>query len=165
MAQGVPTSDEKKLEFAEAYLRLGFPAQAARKVGIPERTGYALADVLDEDPEFAERRRRLHAKALDRAEAAVMRSIDVLSDRLENATELLGGGEGEPMKVLDKSADYGRSIAALNDSLMKRRKIEDDIARGRGPQSEGGPVEVVIRVTGEAKTESETVSVPDVSSG
>jgi hypothetical protein len=97
-------------------------------VGIPERTGNDLANELDDDLEFAERRRRLHARALDRAESMVMRALGVLSERIENATELLGGDDPDaPLKVVDKSADYGRSIAALNDSLMKRRKIEHDM--------------------------------------
>lgn len=159
MAQGVPTPDDKKLEFAAEYLRTGSPAQAARKAGLPERTGYDLADRLDEDPGFTERRSRLHARVLDRAEAAVVRAIDVLSDRIENATEILGGGKDDrPVTVVDKAADYGRSIASLNDSLLKRRKLEDDVAaRDKGKGNEIGPVEVVVRMA-QPKSEPEPES-------
>lgn len=93
MARGIETPDDKALEFAAEYLRTGSPTQAARKVGLPERTGHDIADRLDDDPAFAARRSRLHAKVLDRAEAAVIRAIDVLSDRIENATEILGGAK------------------------------------------------------------------------
>jgi phage terminase small subunit len=149
MAQGKPTPDDVRRKFAEEFLRTGSPRQASKLAGIPERTGNDLAWELEEDPDFTAARRRLHAHALARAEAAVMRSIDVLSDRIENATELLGGADGE-VKVLDKAADYGRSIASLNDSLLKRRKLEDDIAARQGPAITG-PLEIVIRRAG--KTE------------
>jgi phage terminase small subunit len=147
--QGSRTPDDVRLVFAEEFLRTGSPRQAAKKAGIPERTGRVIADELEASEDFAEARRRLHVHALARAEAAVMRSIDILSDRIENATELLGGADGE-VKVLDKAADYGRSIASLNDSLLKRRKLEDDIAARQGPAITG-PLEIVIRRAG--KTE------------
>lgn len=156
--QGSRTPDEKRIEFAAEYLRTGSPRQAAKKTGINERTAYDLAAELDEDPEFTKRRAALHARVLDRAEAAVERAIDILSERIENATEILGGDdEGGPMKVIDKAADYGRSIASLNDSLLKRRKIEDDaLARLKGSNPEGGgAVEVIVRMAG-PKTETET---------
>lgn len=95
-------------------------------------------------------RGRLHTSALARAEAAVTRAIDVLSDRIENATELLGN-EDEGVRVLDKSADYGRAIASLNDSLLKRRKLEDDVAARQKEAVQPGPLEVVIRRAGSDK--------------
>ena len=157
MTQGSRTPDDKRLEFAAEYLRTGSPRQAARAVGLPSRTGYDLADELDENPDFAKRRAKLHARVLDRAESAVTHAIDILSERIESATELLGGPDGE-MKVLDKSSDYGRSIASLNDSLMKRRKLEDDVeARTKVAGSEVGPVEVRITVAG-ATAETEVKS-------
>lgn len=140
---GSRTPDDVRLVFTEEFLRTGSVRQAAKKAGLNERTANGIAWELEEDPEFTEARRRLHKHALARAEAAVMRSIDILSDRIENATELLGGADGE-VKVLDKAADYGRSIASLNDSLLKRRKLEDDIAARQGPASTG-PLEIVIR--------------------
>jgi phage terminase small subunit len=141
--QGSKTSEDAKLLFAEEFLRTGSVRQAAKKAGISERTGHTLANELEASAEFAEARRRLHKHALDRAEAAVMRSIDILSERIESATELLGGADGE-VKVIDKAADYGKSIASLNDSLLKRRKLEDDIANRQGPATTG-PLEIVIR--------------------
>lgn len=145
------TPEDKQLVFAEEFLRTGSASQASKKAGIPDRTGRRIAERLEEDSDFLAARDRLHKHALARAEAAVMRSIDVLSDRLENATELLGNEE-QGIKVVDKSADYGRAIASLNDSLLKRRKIEDDIAaRLKGPTDNAGPVEVVIKMARETE--------------
>lgn len=146
MAGNGPTPDDKRLIFEEEFLRTGSPRQASRAAGIPERTGNRIARELEEDPRFLAARDHLHKVALARAEAAVVKAIDVLSDRLENATELLGN-EDEGVRVLDKSADYGRAIAALNDSLLKRRKIEDDVAaRLKDNDALGsGPLEIVFR--------------------
>jgi hypothetical protein len=152
MTAGSRTPDDVRLAFAAEYLRTGSPRQAAKSIGLAIRTGYDIADELDDDPKFAQRRARLHARALDRSESAVMLAIDVLSDRIENAVEILGGGkdkngEERQVMVVDKSADYGRSIANLNDSLLKRRKLEDDVeARAKGNAVDATPVEVVIRV-------------------
>lgn len=143
MARGSRTPDKVRLVFAEEFLRTGSPRQSSRKANIPERTGNDLARELENDPTFTAARQLLHKHALDRAEAAIMRSLDVLSERIENATEILGGPDGET-KVLDKSADYGKAIASLSDSLLKRRKLEDDIRRNDSPTS-AGPLEVVIK--------------------
>jgi hypothetical protein len=148
--QGSRTSEGDRIAFAEEFLRTGSVRGSSKKIGCAESTGHILARELEEDEVFLEARRRLHKHALDRAEAAVMRSIDVLSDRIENATELLGGADGE-VKVVDKAADYGKAISSLNDSLLKRRKLEDDIANRLGPQ-QSGPLEIVIRRAG--KTEA-----------
>jgi hypothetical protein len=150
MDDTMATPDDQRAIFAEEFLRTGSPKQASRAAKIPERTGYRLANELEEDAEFMAARGRLHTTALARAEAAVIRSIDVLSDRIENATELLGN-EDEGVKVLDKSADYGRAIASLNDSLLKRRKLEDDVAARQKEAAPPGPLEVVIRRAGTDK--------------
>lgn len=69
------------------------------------------------------------------------------------------------MMVVDKAADYGRSIASLNDSLLKRRKLEDDVdARNKGNSPEGGPVDVRIHVVG-ATVEQPAETPPDVPPG
>jgi len=151
MAGTGQTTDDKRLVFAEEFLRTGSVRQAARKAEIPERTAHRIADELEEDSEFLAARGRLHKNALARAEAAVTKAIDVLSDRIENATELLGN-EDEGIKVLDKSADYGRAIASLNDSLLKRRKLEDDVAARQKEVAAPGPLEVVIRRAGADKS-------------
>jgi hypothetical protein len=152
MTQGSRTPDNKRIEFAAEYLKCGSPRQAAKKCGIVERTGYDIAYELDVDPEFAERRKRLRASALDRAEAAVFKALDILSERIESAQEILGGPDGE-MKVLDKAADYGKSIASLNDSLLRRQKLDDDKAARSAGADAMGAVEVVVRMANKAEPE------------
>jgi hypothetical protein len=144
MTQGSRTPDDVRINFAAEYLKTGSYRRSAEKVKIPERTGWDLARELDEDPEFTDRRRKLHARVLDRAEACVERSIELLADRLENAQETFAGPDGE-VKVIDKSADYGKAIASLNDSLLRRAKIEFDARPKDTPQT--SELKVIIQTT------------------
>jgi hypothetical protein len=141
------TPDDVRLKFEEEFLKTGSARRAATVAGIPERTGRGLAEKLEEDPDFLAARRRLHLHALDRAEAAVMRSIDLLAERIENGPTIVPGDDKRPPVIFDKSADNGKAVAALTDSLLRRRKMEDDVeARAKESAHDTSPVEVVIRV-------------------
>ena len=126
MSRGTPLTDDVKRRFMNAFLACGSVSIAARRVGIPIRTGNDLARHLEKTPKFAKRRRELYARALDRAEFAVMGAIDVCARRMHTAPEKLAGPNGSVMSVHDKGPEYARAVADLARTVQAQRKYDFD---------------------------------------
>jgi hypothetical protein len=165
MADGVRTRDEIRVQFAEEFLLSGNAAATSRKIGIPVRTGNDIARSLEADAEFAKARHELLTHALDRGKTMALGLLETTAARAKKRPRELPVGEGGLM-IHDKGPDYARAFADIYRAVLQHGKLDDERrARSSGVNAEGGPVEVVIRVTGEAKAESEAVSALDVSSG
>lgn len=157
--RGVKVTDDVKRRFAQRFLETGSVRLSAKHADLPERTAYDLADDLEADADFAAARKRLYDHAIDRAEAAVMRSIDVAAERVEQPPVPVPVGDDEDggarIQIIDNGHNYARAVADLYRSLLMRRKNDHDMK----PENKGetGPVEVVIRMADAEK--------PDGSSG
>lgn len=143
MTRGSPTDLETINEFRALYLIGGSIPSAAKEVGIPERTAYEIAKRLEEDANFAEDRRRLQERALERLVSLRMRVAEVAQDRFENGS--VDEQEfGDSVTVVDKRQDYGRLVIEAERNAQHLAKLED------GPSDRGGPVNVIVCPTPEA---------------
>lgn len=101
-----------------------------------------IAQELEAEPEFAQARQLLYTHALDRAEAAVMQTIDVCAERAQREPRDLPQGDSG-ISVHDKGSEYARALADLYRSILQRRKDTKPDTDKREP------VEIVVRVAGE----------------
>lgn len=136
MTKGVPTPLEKVEEFRAHYLYSGNASESARAVGIPDRTGRDIAEVLVNDESFAEARRVLRARALDELVAMRMRVAKKALARFDDDTP------PEHPEAIDKRPDYGKLV-------IEAEKAAHNLAKVTGPTEESaGRAEVTINIRG-----------------
>lgn len=136
---GRAVPDDVKTIFAAEFLRTGSVMAACRKAEVPERTGYDMAKRLEEDPIFAEARKSLLARALERAATMVLAGAEIAYERGEREAVTDGNGN-----LVDNGAAYLRVVNDAHKSLLAQRKQES----GNDGEGQSGPVEIVIRQHG-----------------
>jgi phage terminase small subunit len=142
MPQGIPTPEDKRLEFAEAYMRTRIASVAAREVGIDERTGRNLAVQLEADPEFAAAFRAHRERLLERATDACLSVLDVTVARV-HSHEPTYGEHGWS----DIGAPYARAVADLGRTAEKLDRMRREIS---GTLQTQGAVTINVSPTPEA---------------
>lgn len=142
-------SQEVRARFAGHYLYSGNASESAREVGIEERTGRDWAAELSDDPEFAERRRKLRDQEIE--EAARTRAL-VRSKSLERFLSETGGievkkfGLGEDAQVVltDKRHEYGKLALEAEKVALHRRRLDAEL---KGEIATPGKTEVHVHPT------------------
>lgn len=158
MAQGSRTPAELEAKFRGEYLRLGNASEAARILGIPDRTGRELGQRADKDAEFAEARRALYAGALDEIEALMMGVVRTAYQRHQDDIEQpeVPDGFRGTVVVKDERPAYGRLVVDAHRASLSRKKflvekegsglgavkLEIELTDGRASASEDGEPEV-----------------------
>lgn len=139
MARGQKTDDETVAKFRAEYLRLGNASEAARRVGISDRTGRDLAKAADADESFAEARRALYAGALDEVEALMLDCVRIAAERIrdkpitpEELADLIAEKGLKSMSVQDIRAQYLAQIVNAHRSIQARCKFESEKSRAPG---------------------------------
>lgn len=133
--RGHKTPADIEAIFATEYLRTGIVTQAAKKARISAFTGYEIADRLDQNEEFARRRKALFTRGLDEVEASLLDCVDTARKRIKAKPVITEVG------VIDNGPNWMRSLTDLHRSLVARRKLEHDVAPENKPQ---WPTEVHI---------------------
>lgn len=141
--RGSATPLEVKEAFRASYLYSGNAAQSARELDIPERTGQELASALVDDPEFAEARRKLRARAVDDLVAMRMRVASKALERFEGDGDVESFTKGDNVTVIDKRADYGKLVLDAEKNAHNLARF--DAEREGQIRSHG---EVSINITG-----------------
>jgi phage terminase small subunit len=145
--RGVPTPTDVEAEFRAHYLYSGNAAASARAVGIPNRTGNEIANRLLDDPDFAEARRRLRARALDELVALRMRVANKAASRMLGALPMPEHvSDGANVTIIDKRAEYGRLVLDAEKNAQHLAKLD-----GEEKQVAGGGVTIIVRPTAEAQ--------------
>lgn len=140
---GVDTSPAKVAEFAAHYLYSGNASESAKAVGLPDRTGRDIARRLQDDPEFAEKRRLLRKNALDELVAARMRVTALALKRFEEDLQIPEVGEGAIVNIKDARPDYGKLVLDAEKNAHNLAKIES----GADPERPG-KTEVHVHLKG-----------------
>lgn len=150
--RGNKTPADIEAVFAEEYLRTGIATIAAKKAGIPERTGREVAERLEENPDFAARRRALLTRGLDRVETMLIKSCETAAKRISKKPVVT------EMGLADNGHHYLRALSDAHRSLVARRKMDHDVA----PENkQTGPVEVIFRFDDEESDGAKSGSSPD----
>lgn len=144
---GEPTDAALVEEFRAEYLYSGNAAKSGRKVGIKERTARDLAKRLQEDPSFAEDRRKLRAQHLDDLVALRMRVATKAAERFLGPAPMPEVGAGGV--AIDKRPDYARVVIDAERNAQNLARFE---AERNGLMRPAG--DVVIRITGPAGAKS-----------
>lgn len=137
MAKGVRTPELIRNEFAAEYLATRDAREAARRVELPERTGYKLAKELDETPEFAAACEAQRACMLKTATDA---SLSLIRLGLERA-HAHGPVKSKIGAWSDISAAYMKSVADLGRTVEKLSRLD---AEKRGEVPTAGEVRIVF---------------------
>ena len=146
---GVPVTDEKLAEFRAKFLYSGNASASGRELDIPERTARQIAAKLEEDESFAEERRALRARVLDRHVAMRLRVSEKALERFEDddhGIDVKKFGEGGPVQITDKRADYGKLVLEAEKNAQALSRFD---AKKTGTMPESGPA-VVINMPPEA---------------
>lgn len=137
MAKGAKTPELTRLEFAAEYLKTLCIPVAAKKVGIPERTAYDIANKLNADPEFAALRKAQRARMLEEASEASLSLIRLGQERAHECAPL----ETKLGAWSDISAAYLKSVADLGRTVEKLSRLEAERA---GEVAPAGEVRIVF---------------------
>lgn len=124
--RGVPTPDDKYLDFCKHYLVTGNASAAARAVGLSPFTGSELAKKARREPWFTEARKDLREGVLDDAERILVSGLEIGLERLNKEPPSLHemADLGGKVHYQDSGAQYLRSIAAAVDVIHKLRRFE-----------------------------------------
>lgn len=139
--QGVPTDEETIAKFRAAYLYSGNASKCARDLNLPERTGRWIAEWLSEQPDFAEDRRKLRARALEELIAMRTRVAETAAERFEDDLFIPEVGEGSNVTIIDKRPDYAKVVLEAEKNAHNLAKIEIE---QRNPERQ--PVEVHVHL-------------------
>lgn len=150
MARGVPTTNEQKDAFAAEYLRCGVVSVAARKVELPVRTAQDLAEALNADPVFAERRQAHRARILEAVTDSVMSLVELGTARAHDHAPI----ETE-MGYSDVGAPYLKAVADLGRTAEKLARLASE----RKGELQTGPA-IIVNLT-DATAEEGPSGSPD----
>lgn len=139
MPNGQKTPDDMVAKFRAEYLRLGNASEAARQVGIAERTGRDLAKQADADELFAEARRALYAGALDEVEALMLDCVRIAAERVRERpltereqAQLMDEFSLKSFSRQDIRAQYLAQIVNAHRSIQARMKYEAEKSQEPG---------------------------------
>lgn len=149
MPAGIKTPQNIRDEFRALYLVGGSIPQAARDIGIPERTAYDLGWELEKEESFTKDRRLLQAQALERAISRRERMAEISMDRFENGS--VDEQEfGDNVTIVDKRPDYGRLIVDAEKNAHHLAKIQE------APQLATGSINITFAPPDSSEEESDT---------
>jgi hypothetical protein len=111
MPRGVKTLPEQEAKFRGEYLLRGSIKAAAEAAGLPERTGWDLAQKANADPAFTKAREEIYARNLPDAECMLRTGLEIALERLqEGRGEPIEDSTGRPWFQPDSGPGYLRNI-------------------------------------------------------
>jgi hypothetical protein len=129
--QGVPTDEATLAEFRAKFLYSGNASAVGRELKIPERTARQIAEKLEDDEEFAEARRTLRARILDRHVAMRLRVCEVAAERFEEDLPVPENvSEGANVTIIDKRPDYAKVVLEGEKNAQNLAKYDTDSGAG-----------------------------------
>ena len=129
---------KKALALVAEYALTGNAAAAADKVGVSHTTAYRLVrSAIDgDDPNLAECLQEsghsLRMRAIDTAERAIRRAIEIAADRLENTSHWIRTNSLQT----DPGPQYAKAIIDAHKSLWAAVRINEERLGNIGPQQQ-----------------------------
>jgi hypothetical protein len=149
MPQGIPTDEETVAKFRALYLYSGNASASGRELDIPDRTARQIAERLEDEPDFAEARRRLRARALDKLVMMRMAVAEEAQRRYLDELPLPAVSRDATVNVVDKRYEDGKLVLDAEKNAQHLAKIEAE-DKSATPAN----VEVHVHLTGDDKDDN-----------